>query len=125
MKVKVRWIADGQGVQERVVEAINVRAAEEQMKSMYGSLPNYACIGLDVITEPRPNQELPTHTTYVEPSQSLDTSGWELVDFAGWVVIMAALVLILFGLFTMPAGIIFIVMAALMIRGAIKMVSGE
>lgn len=124
MKVKIRWIADNQGLQETVIEAINVPAAQSQAKALYGNLPNYTCIGTNVISEPRPNKELPTQVSYVEPTQGVDTSGWELIDLAGWCGLMLAALLILIGLLTMPLGLILIGIGVLLIMGVNKVVSG-
>ena len=110
MKVKVTWIADNQGRQERVIEAINVPAAESQAKVLYGSLPGYTCIGVNVINETRPNQELTTHVKYANNDSNVNISSWELRDFVGYVILCSATLSIFFGLLILPLGIIPIVL---------------
>lgn len=125
MKVKLTWMADNQGRRETIIDADNVPGAEAQAKALYGSLPGYVCIGVNIITEPLPNQELPTHVEYTNQPSSIDTSSWELQDFAAWVGLMFSGLLIIFGLATFPFGIILIVLAVLMIRTINKANSGD
>ncbi|MCP9883390.1 hypothetical protein KBY65_13080 [Cyanobium sp. Alchichica 3B3-8F6] len=126
MKVKLTWTAQNQGRRETVIDADNVPGAEAQLKALYESMPNFVCLGVNIITEPRPNQELPTHTEYVNVASD-DDGAWmtEPRSFLAYILICAGLLSTLFGLFLLPAGLIFMIPGALLVWAMYKWESGD
>lgn len=125
MKIKLTWTAQNQGRRETIIDADNVPGAEAQLKSLYGDLPNYTCLGVNIITEPRPNQELPTHTEYVNQPSTVDISGWGVREFALYPVLCFSVILGIVGLITLPFGIILIAAAVLLWKGSAKTYMGD
>ena len=126
MKIKLTWTAQNQGRRETIIDADNVPGAEAQLKSLYGNLPNYTCLGVNIITEPRPNQELPTHTQYVN-QVSNDGESWmtEPRTFLAYILMCVGIFSILFGLFLLPAGLIFMIPGVLLVWAMYKWESGD
>jgi hypothetical protein len=120
MKIKLTWTAQNQGRRETIIDADNVPGAEEQLKALYGNIPNFVCLGVNIITEPRPNQELPTHTEYINEPPAVDTSSWGIREFALYPVLCFSIILGIVGLITLPFGIILIVAAVLLWKGSEK-----
>lgn len=109
MKVKLTWTAQNQGRRETIIDADNVPGAEAQLKALYGSMPNFMCLGVNVITEPRPNQELPTHTEYVNiPSSESGFFLTEARSFLAYILMCVGILIGFFGLFFGPIGIVLI-----------------
>ena len=126
MKIKLTWTAQNQGRRETIIDADNVPGAEAQLKSLYGNLPNYTCLGVNIITEPRPNQELPTHTQYVN-QVSNDGESWmtEPRTFLAYILMCVGIFSTLFGLFLLPAGLIFMIPGVLLVWAMYKWESGD
>jgi hypothetical protein len=126
MKVKLTWTAQNQGRRETIIDADNVPGAETQLKSLYGDLRDYTCLGVNVITEPRPNQELPTHTEYVNVSRD-DDGPWmtEPRTFLAYILMCAGILSTLFGLFLLPTGLIFMIPGVLLVWAMYKWESGD
>lgn len=125
MKVKLTWTAQNQGRRETIIDADNVPAAQEQLKALYGSIPNFVCLGVNIVTEPRPNQELPTHTEYVNEPSTVDISSWGIREFALYPVLCLSVILGIVGLITLPFGIILIAVAVLLWKGSEKIYTGD
>jgi hypothetical protein len=125
MKVKLTWTAQNQGRRETVIDADNVPGAQAQLEALYGRMPNFVCLGVNVITEPRPNQELPTHTEYVNVASN--DGGWmtEPRSFLAYILMCAGLLSTLFGLFLLPAGLIFMIPGVLLVWAMYKWESGD
>ena len=126
MKVKLTWTAQNQGRRETIIDADNVPGAEAQLKCLYGNLPNYTCLGVNVITEPRPNQELPTHTEYVNVASD-DDGPWmtEPRTFLAYILMCVGTLSTLLGLFLLPVGLIFMIPGALLLWAMYKWESGD
>jgi hypothetical protein len=126
MKIKLTWTAQNQGRRETIIDADNVPGAEAQLKSLYGNLPNYTCLGVNIITEPRPNQELPTHTQYVN-QVSNDDGSWmtEPRTFLAYILMCVGIFSTLFGVFLLPAGLIFMIPGVLLVWAMYKWESGD
>jgi len=126
MKITLTWTAQNQGRRETIIDADNVPGAEAQLKSLYGNLPNYTCLGVNIITEPRPNQELPTHTQYVN-QVSNDGGSWmtEPRTFLAYILMCVGIFSTLFGLFLLPAGLIFMIPGVLLVWAMYKWESGD
>lgn len=109
MKVRVTWIADNQGRRETVVDADNVPGAESQAKALYGSLPGYKSIGVNVVTKPNTNEQYVTPIENVNQSSSVDISSWGLREFALFPFLCFSAIIGIAGLFTFPFGILLII----------------
>jgi hypothetical protein len=111
MKFKIAWSSPIQGIQYTTVDALNTFAAREQVESMYSQIDNFSIISIAPVFE---KQE------YSEPveSYSSGSSGGGMVDdfstMIGGGAIAAGFFIALFGLFTLPTGII-----AMVIGGAV------
>jgi hypothetical protein len=127
MKVKLTWTAQNQGRRETVIDADNVPGAQAQLEALYGRMPDFVCLGVNVITEPRPNQELPTHTEYVNVVSDGDSGPWmsEPRSFLAYILMCAGMVSALFGLFLLPTGLIFMIPGVLLVWAMYKWESGD
>jgi hypothetical protein len=126
MKVKLTWTAQNQGRRETIIDADNVPGAEAQLKSLYGDLRDYTCLGVNVITEPRPNQELPTHTEYVNVTRD-DDGPWmsEPRTFLAYILMCVGIIIGFLGLFSGPIGIILITFGGFICWSMYKWESGD
>jgi len=105
MKYKVSWNSPRQGIQSTEVDALGPMQAQEQVESMYAGVDGF-----------RINHVTPLFykKEYSEPSQShssqsSDDGGIDfdsVSEFVATAAIMAGGLVALFGLFTLPAGII-------------------
>lgn len=105
MKYKVSWNSPRQGIQSTEVDALNSFAAQEQVESMYAHIDGFRINHVTPVFEKK---------EYSKPeesrsSQSSDDGGIDfdsVSEFVATAAIMAGGLVALFGLFTLPAGII-------------------
>jgi len=105
MKYKVAWNSPRQGIQSTEVDALNAFAAQEQVESMYAHVDGFRIIHTTPVFEKK---------EYSEPeqshsSESSDDGGIDfdsVSEFVASAAIMCGGLFALFGLFTLPAGII-------------------
>lgn len=111
MKYKVAWSSPRQGIQSTEVDAINMGAAREQVESMYAHIEGFRVTYVAPVFEKE---------EYSEPEESYSyesSGGGESDDFSvmiGGAALAAGFFIALFGLFTLPTGII-----AMIIGGAV------
>ena len=105
MKYKVDWTSPRQGIQHTTVEALNLTAAKEQVESMYAHIEGFKTFCVSPVFEKQERSE---------PEQSYSSSyessgGGDSDDFStmiGGAALAAGGFIALFGLFTLPAGIV-------------------
>jgi len=111
MKYQINWNSPLQGPQSTTVDAINTFAAREQFESMYGAVQ-----GLNVISiSPVFNRE--EHSEPEESYSSESSGGGEPDDPSVMIAsfgVMGGIVVALYGLFTLPTGIIAMVIGGAM-----------
>ena len=109
---EVRWIANGQSQNSITVDAFSATAATDQVKAMYGNLPGFNVRYVDDITGYKKEvyEETYRHSEYDSSSSSFDTVG----EFVGTCIAFVAMAMILYGLFTMPGGIFFIILGVVL-----------
>lgn len=113
MKYKVDWTSPRQGIQHTIVDAISLTAAKEQVESMYAHIEGFKAYCVSPVFE---KQE------YSEPEQSYSSSsesssggsGDDFSTMIGGGALAAGFFIALFGLFTLPTGIV-----AMVIGGAV------
>lgn len=105
MKHKVAWSSPSQGIQSTEVEALNAFAAREQVESMYAHVKGFNVIYTTPVFEKKESQE--PEQSYDSSSSSDDGISFDSVsEFVATAAIMAGGFVALFGLFTLPAGIL-------------------
>lgn len=115
MKVKVTWIADNQGRRETIVDADNVPGAESQAKALYGTLPGYKSIGVNVVTKPNTNEQYVNQSSSTDGfSSALSAPSWGLREFALFPFLGLSVIMGIVGLFTFPFGIVLIISGVLL-----------
>ena len=105
MKYKVSWNSPRQGIQSTEVDALGPMQAQEQVESMYAGVDGFR---INHVTPVFDKKE------YSEPSQSRSSQSSDdggiyfdsVSEFVATVGIMGGILVALFGLFTLPAGII-------------------
>ena len=112
MKYKVDWTSPRQGIQSTTVDALGPMQAEEQVNSMYAHVEGFRSFCVSPVFD---------KTEYSEPQQSYssssESSGGGSDDFStivGGGAVAAGFFIALFGLFTLPTGIV-----AMVIGGAV------
>ena len=111
MKYKVSWNSPIQGIQSTTVDAINTFAAREQVESMYAHIDRFNIISISPVFEKKESTQ--SQTTYTSQS----SSGGSSDDFStviGGAALAGGFFIALFGLFTLPTGIV-----AMAIGGAV------
>jgi hypothetical protein len=112
MNYKVSWSSPRQGIKSTTVDALGPMQAQEQVESMYANIEGFRIISVSPVFEKE---------EYSEPQQSYssgsESSGGSGDDFstiiAGGSVALGGFVILL-GLFTLPVGIL-----AMVVGGAI------
>ena len=113
MKYKVDWSSPRQGIRSTTVDALGPMQAEEQVNSMYAHVEGFKSFCVSPVFEKQERSE---------PEQSYSSSyessgGGDAEDFSvmiGGAAVAAGFFIALFGLFTLPTGIV-----AMVIGGAI------
>jgi len=112
MKYKVDWTSPRQGIQSTTVDALGPMQAEEQVNSMYAHVEGFRSFCVSPVFDKK---------EYSEPQQSYssssESSGGGSDDFStivGGGAVAAGFFIALFGLFTLPTGIV-----AMVIGGAV------
>jgi hypothetical protein len=114
MKYKVAWSSPRQGIQSTTVDALNTFAAQEQVESMYAHIEGFRFISVSPVFEKKEQPE--QQQSYSSVSSNSSSSGGDGDDFStiiGGAAIFAGVIVALFGLFTLPAGIIAMVLGGL------------
>lgn len=122
MKVKISWVSVNGGQQSEIVESATTQGAEQQLCSKYKDVPGFRINGLSVIPDYLSEESQSTNysvkETYCEPESS-NSSGLSFVDdiIANLysVFFVVGVGAIFWGLCTLPGGIFFIILGALMI----------
>lgn len=109
---EVRWIAERQSLTSMEVTAFDSTAAEDQVTAMYGSLPGFRVHYITDITGYKKEvyEEMYRPSEHNSSSSSFDTVG----EFVGTCIAFVAMFIILYGLFTMPGGIFFIILGVIL-----------
>ncbi len=111
MKYKVAWSSPRQGIQSTTVDAINVFAAQEQVESMYAHIDGFRLISTSPVFEKKERSE--PEQSYTPESSSSGGDGDDFSTMIGSAAIFAGVIIALFGLFTLPTGIIAMVLGGL------------
>jgi hypothetical protein len=115
MKYKVAWNSPRQGIQSTTVDALNTFAAQEQVESMYAHIDGFRVISISPVFEknesPQPQQYYRPESSY---SGSVSSGSEEFSTMVGGAAFFVAGVAFLWGLFTLPSGIV-----AMILGGAI------
>jgi hypothetical protein len=114
MKYKVAWSSPRQGIQSTTVDAINVFAAQEQVESMYAHIDGFRLISTSPVFDKKEQPE--QQQSYSSTPSNSSSSGGDGDDFStmiGSAAIFAGVIIALFGLFTLPTGIIAMVLGGL------------
>lgn len=112
MKYKVDWTSPRQGIQSTTVDALNMSAAREQVESMYAHIDGFNAYCVSPVFEKQERSEPEQSYNY-----SSESSGGDAEDFSvmiGGAAVAAGFFIALFGLFTLPTGIV-----AMVIGGAV------
>ena len=114
MKYKVDWSSPLQGIQSTTVEALNLTAARQQVESMYAHIEGFNAFCVSPVFEKQEYSE--PEQSYSSNSESYDSGGSddEISTLIGGAALAAGGFIALFGLFTLPTGII-----AMVIGGAV------
>jgi hypothetical protein len=115
MKYKVDWSSPRQGIQSTTVDAINLTAAREQVESMYAHIEGFNAFCVSPVFEKKEYSE--PQQSHSSSSSSESSGGGSDDDFStmiGGGALAAGFFIVLFGLFTLPTGII-----AMVIGGAV------
>jgi hypothetical protein len=115
MKYKVVWNSPRQGIQSTTVDALGPMQAEEQVESMYAHIDGFRINHVTPVFEKQERSE--PQQSYSSSSSSESSGGGSDDDFStmiGGGALAAGFFIALFGLFTLPTGII-----AMVIGGAV------
>ena len=110
MKYKVDWSSPRQGIRSTTVDAIGPMQAEEQVNSMYAHIEGFKAFCVSPVFDEEDYTES-------ENSHTSESSGGDSDDFStvvGGGALTLGFVIALFGLFTLPTGIV-----AMVIGGAV------
>lgn len=113
---EVRWIANGQSQNSITVDAFNAISAKDQVQSMYGNLPGFNVRYVDDITGCKKE----VYSEMYRPSEYSSSGFNSWGEFIGTCIGFVAVVPLIYGLFTMPSGIIFILIGAFLAWVAIQ-----
>jgi hypothetical protein len=111
MKYKVDWTSPRQGIQSTTVDALGPMQAEEQVNSMYAHVEGFRSFCVSPVFDKK---------EYSEPQQSYSSSSEssggsdDFSTIVGGGAVAAGFFIALFGLFTLPTGIV-----AMVIGGAV------
>ena len=105
MKYKVSWNSPRQGPQSTTVDAINSFAANEQVESMYAHVDGFRIIHTTPVFEKKEYSE-PEQSRSSQSSSDDEISFDSVSEFVATVGIMGGILVALLGLFTLPTGII-------------------
>lgn len=111
MKYKVDWSSPRQGIQSTTVEALNLTAAREQVESMYAHIDGFNVFCVSPVFEKKEYKESEETHSYESSDSGSDD---EISTIIGGGALAAGVFIAVFGLFTLPTGII-----AMVIGGAV------
>lgn len=115
MKYKVDWNSPRQGIRSTTVDALGPTQAKEQVESMYAHIEGFNAFCVSPVFEKKEYSE--PEQSYSSSSSSESSVGGDGDDFStmiGSAALAAGGFIALFGLFTLPTGII-----AMVIGGAV------
>jgi hypothetical protein len=113
MKFKIAWSSPIQGIQYTTVDALNTFAAREQFESMYGNIEGLSIISIGPVFDKKEYSE-PEESYNVQSESSGGESDYDFSAVIGGGSIAAGFFIAIFGLFTLPTGII-----AMVVGGAV------
>jgi len=118
---EVNWTSPTQGVVRTEVSALNTFAAREQVESMYAHVDGFSVVYVKPVTEEvsyvrENNYTQPDQSSYYEAGSGFDSWG----EFVGTCIMLVAMAIILYGLFTLPNGLLFFILGAFLAWVAIK-----
>jgi len=115
MKYKVDWTSPTQGIQSTTVEALGLMQAREQVESMYAHIDGFKVFCVGPVFEKQdysePEQSYSSNQSFQSESSGDSDSFSSLV---GGLAFSAGGIIAILGLFTLPVGIV-----AMVIGGAI------
>lgn len=115
MKYKITWMSPTQGINSTEVEALNMTAAADQVKSMYSQIDGFKVVTVSPVFEKKEYSQPQESYSSNQASQSGGSEGFDSVSSAvGSVAFAAGGIIALVGLFTLPVGIV-----AMVIGGAV------
>jgi len=112
MKYKVAWSSPRQGIQSTTVDAINTFAAQEQVESIYAHIDGFRFISVTPVFDKKEPETYDDEPSYTESSSGGDDD--DLSTIIGGGALALGGFIALFGLFTLPTGII-----AMVVGGAV------
>lgn len=110
MKYKVDWTSPRQGIRSTTVEALGLNQAKEQVESMYGNIEGFKVYCVSPVFEKQESTSshgdvsINNSHTYSSSSGMGDISG-----VVGTLSLFAGGVIAIFGLITLPSGIVALV----------------
>ena len=104
MKYKVNWSSPLQGIQSTTVDALNMGAAREQVESMYAHVDGFRFTSVVPVFEKEEYEETEESYSYETSSSSGEPD--DPSTMIATLGIMGGIVVTLYGLFTLPTGII-------------------
>lgn len=115
---EVSWTSPTQGAVRTEVSALNTFAAREQVESMYAHVDGFSVVYVKPVTE---EVSYVRENNYTQPSHYEAGSGFDSWgEFVGTCIMLVAMAIILYGLFTLPNGLLFLILGALLAWVAIK-----
>lgn len=115
MKYKITWMSPTQGINSTEVEALNMTAAADQVKSMYSQIDGFKVVTVSPVFEKKEYSQPQESYSSNQASQSGGSEGFDSFSSAvGSIAFAAGGIIALFGLFTLPVGIV-----AMVIGGAV------
>lgn len=113
MKYKVDWSSPRQGIRSTTVDALGPMQAEEQVNSMYAHVEGFKTFCVSPVFDKEEYSE-PEQSYSSSSESSSGGSGDDFSTMIGGGALAAGFFIALFGLFTLPTGII-----AMVIGGAV------
>lgn len=110
MKYKVDWTTPTQGNRSTTVDALTLSTAQEQVESMYRNLKGFRVVCVSPVFEKNEYQESETYSeSYQSEEHSSSPDDFNLSTIVGTAGICMGAFIALVGLFTLPGGIIALV----------------
>ena len=106
MKYKVDWTSPRQGIRSTTVDAINLSAAKEQVESMYAHIEGFNAYCVSPVFEKEERDEPQRSSTSDSSSSSVGGDADDPSTMIATLGILGGIAVALYGLFTLPAGII-------------------
>jgi hypothetical protein len=122
MKYKVDWTSPTQGVRSTTVDALTLNTAREQVESMYRDLKGFKVVCISPVFEKKEYEEPETYSTSSQSdNRSSDPDDFNLSTIVGTAGICIGAFIALIGLFSLPSGIIALVIGGLIGWGGMQL----